>query len=75
MKKQVHPSVADYDILEVVQIAYTALQQDAPEVSSFYLNQILNIMFSYLNAEQRKEVETYLAEKKYLPEVTIEIAK
>ena len=72
---KVTPSVADYDVLDVVQIAYTALQQDSPETSSFYINQILNIMFGYLTTEQRKEVETYLAEKKYLPDVKIEIIK
>tara|TARA_Y100000768_G_scaffold345519_1_gene292496 strand:- start:344 stop:565 length:222 start_codon:yes stop_codon:yes gene_type:complete len=69
------PIVPDYDILDVVQLAYTALQQDAPETSSFYINQILNIMFGYLTPDQRREVETFLAEKKYLPDVKIEVAK
>jgi hypothetical protein len=32
-------------------------------------------MFGYLSSDQRKEVEKYLAEKKYLPEVKIEITK
>ena len=32
-------------------------------------------MFGYLNADGRKEVEEYLADKKYLPPVNIEIAK
>ena len=65
----------DYDILYVVQLCHAALAQDSPEVPSFYLNQILNLMFGYLSSEQRKEVEEYLAEKKYLPEVKIELAK
>ena len=65
----------DYDILDVVLLCHAGLAQDSPEVPSFYLNQILNLMFGYLSIEQRKEVEEYLAEKKYLPPVNIEIAK
>ena len=65
----------DYDALEVVLLCHAALAQDSPEDAEFYLNQILNLMFGYLNPTQRKEVEEYLAEKKYLPEVKIEISK
>ena len=65
----------DYDILDVVLLCHAGLAQDSPEVPSFYLNQILNLMFGYLSVDQRKEVEKYLAEKKYLPPVNIEIAK
>jgi len=65
----------DYDILDVVLLCHAALAQDSPEVPSFYLNQILNLMFGYLSASQRKEVEEYLAEKKYLPKLKIEISK
>ena len=65
----------DYDILDVVLLCHAALAQDSPEVPSFYLNQILNLMFGYLSVSQRKEVEEYLAEKKYLPDVKIEISK
>jgi hypothetical protein len=65
----------DYDILDVVLLCHAALAQDSPETPEHYLNQILNLMFGYLSVEQRKEVEFYLAEKKYLPEVKIEISK
>ena len=65
----------DYDILDVVLLCHAGLAQDSPEVPSFYLNQILNLMFGYLSVDQRKEVEEYLAEKKYLPPVNIEIVK
>ena len=61
----------DYDVLDVVQLCHAALAQDSPEPPTFYLNQILNIMFGYLTSEQRKEVELYLAEKKYLPPVDL----
>ena len=57
----------DYDVLDVVLLCHAALAQDSPEFPTFYLNQILNIMFGYLTSDQRKEVEVYLAEKKYLP--------
>ena len=65
----------DYDALDVVLLCHAALAQDSPEDAEFYLNQILNLMFGYLSVDQRKEVEEYLAEKKYLPPVNIEIAK
>ncbi len=67
--------INDYDVLDVVCLCHAALAQDSPESPTFYINQILNLMFGYLSVEQRKEVEEYLAEKKYLPEVKIELAK
>ena len=68
-------TINDYDALDVVCLCHAALAQDSPETPSFYINQILNLMFAYLSADQRKEVEEYLAEKKYLPEVKIELSK
>ena len=65
----------DYDILDVVQLCHAALAQDSPETPTFYINQIMNLMFGYLSPAQRQEVEVYLAEKKYLPDVKIDIAK
>ena len=65
----------DYDVLDVVLLCHAALAQDSPKDKQFYLNQILNLMFGYLTTEQKQEVETYLAEKKYLPEVKIQLAK
>ena len=65
----------DYDILDVVLLCHAALAQDSPELPTFYINQILNLTFGYLTSEQRKEVEVYLAEKKYLPEIKIELSK
>ena len=65
----------DYDVLDVVCLCHAALAQDSPETPEFYINQIMNVMFGYLSVEQRREVEEYLAEKKYLPEVKIEISK
>ena len=65
----------DYDILDVVCLCHAALAQDSPEVPTFYINQILNLMFGYLTPDQRQEVEVYLAEKKYLPDVKIELSK
>ena len=65
----------DYDIYDVVCLCHAALAQDSPEVPSFYINQILNLMFGYLSVQQRQDLEVYLAEKKYLPDVKIEISK
>ena len=67
--------INDYDALDVVLLCHAALAQDSPETPTFYINQILNLMFGYLTTSQREEVEVYLAEKKYLPGVKIEISK
>ena len=67
--------INDYDAEGVVKLCHAALAQDSPELPEFYINQILNLMFGYLTTAQRQEVEVYLAEKKYLPEVKIELAK
>ena len=67
--------INDYDALDVVLLCHAAMAQDSPETPEFYLNQILNLMFGYLTTSQREEIEVYLAEKKYLPEVKIEISK
>ena len=64
---------ADYDVLDVVLLCHAALAQDSPELPTYYLNQILNIMFGYLTLDQRTEVDVYLAEKKYLPEIKLEL--
>ena len=69
------PKLNDYDVLDVVCLCHAALAQDSPEPPTFYINQIMNLMFGYLTKEQRQEVEVYLAEKKYLPDVKIEISK
>ena len=67
--------LSDYDVVDVVNLCHAALAQDSPESPDFYLNQILNLMFGYLSVQQRKDLEVYLAEKKYLPEIKIELAK
>ena len=70
------PKLNDYDVLDIVCLCHAALAQDSPEPPTFYINQIMNLMFGYLTKEQRQEVEVYLAEKKYLPPAPkIEIAK
>ena len=70
------PKLNDYDVLDVVCLCHAALAQDSPEPPTFYINQIMNLMFGCLTSEQRQEVEVYLAEKKYLPPAPkIEIAK
>ena len=68
-------SLNDYDVLDVVCLCHAALAQDSPEDPKYYLNQILGRMFAFLTTEQKQEVEEYLAEKKYLPQVKIDIVK
>ena len=67
--------MADYDLYELACLCHAALAQDSPNPPTYYLNQILNLSWGYLTPEQRDGIEYYLAEKKYLPEVKIEISK
>ena len=55
------------DLLDVVKLCHAGLAQDSPKMPKEYLNQLLNLLFGYLSSKQRKEIETYLAEKDYLP--------
>jgi hypothetical protein len=61
------------DMLDAVLLCHAALAQDSPELPTVYLNQILNMLFGYLSSGQRKEVEVYLAEKKYLPPLKLHL--
>lgn len=64
------------DVFDIVCLCHAALAQDSPEPPTFYINQILNISFGYISAGDRKDLEAYLAEKKYLPPVEpIQIVK
>lgn len=68
--------ILDWDAIDIVCLCHAGLAQDSPNPPTFYLNQILNLTFGYLSSEQRKEIDEYLAEKKYLgPGPKIEIAK
>jgi len=68
-------NISSHDIFDVVCLCHAGLAQDSPEFPTVYFNQILNLVFGYLTLEQRKEVEKYLAEKKYLPPLDLQIAK
>lgn len=67
--------IQDYDLQEAINLCYAANQQDAPQTSEFYLNQVLNILYGYLPSDGRQKLDTYLAEKQYLPPVTIQLSK
>ena len=67
--------MADYDLYEIACLSHAALAQDSPNPPTFYINQILNLVWGYLTPAQRDDIEKYLAEKKYLPDVKIEISK
>ena len=62
-----YTSIPEYDVLDIVCDCHAALAQDTPNPPEFYLNRILNLAWAHLTPEQKQEVETYLAEKKYLP--------
>ena len=63
------------DLFEIVLLCHAALAQDSPNTKEYYINQILNYSFGHITPAQRKELEEYLADKKYLPPVDITIAK
>ena len=63
------------DILDAVCLCHAGLAQDSPHPESHYLHQVMSLLFAYLSREDRYEVEEFLAQKKYLPPVDIQIAK
>ena len=67
--------IQDYDLQEAINLCYAANQQDAPQTSEFYLNQVLNILYGYLPSDGRQKLDTYLAEKQYLAPVSIQLSK
>jgi hypothetical protein len=60
-------SVFTEDLLDAIKLCHAGLAQDSPKMPKEYLNEILNLLFGYLPVSQRKEIDTYLAEKAYLP--------
>ncbi len=67
--------ISSLDLLEIVLLCQAALAQDSPEPPKHYINQILGYAMGPLPRGYRPKVEEYLAEKKYLPDVKIELAK
>ena len=63
------------DFFEIVLLCHAALAQDSPNTKEYYINQILNYSFGHITRAQRKKLEEYLADKKYLPPVDITIVK
>ena len=59
------------DLYDLVCLCHAALAQDSPESPYTYLNAILGMAQGPLPRSYRDKVETYLAEKKYLPPVEI----
>ena len=59
------------DMLDMAKLCHAGLAQDSPEDPYHYLNQLLNYMTGYLTRKQRDAIEVYLAEKEYLPPVTL----
>ena len=69
-------SVSSLDLLDAACLCHAALAQDSPEPPQFYINQILALVMGPLPFSMRSDIDTYLAEKKYLgPAPKIEISK
>ena len=51
------------DLLDAICLCNAGLTQDAPEMPSYYLNQVLNYLHGYLPVSKRVLVDEYLAEK------------
>ena len=59
------------DMRDMAKLCHAALAQDSPESPYHYLNQLLNYITGYLSRKDREAIETYLAEKEYLPPVNL----
>lgn len=75
MTTPTHVKVPDYEWFDLVCLCHAALAQDSPETPKYYLNQILSRLDAFKYPGLREQIEEYLAEKKYLPEVKIELSK
>ena len=64
------------DLYDIACMCHAAMAQDAPMSEREYLNRILNYVWPHLTKFHKQKIETYLAEKEYLPPAPkIEIAK
>ena len=61
------------DLFDAICLCNAGLTQDAPEMPSYYLNQVLNYLHGYLPVSKRALVDEYLAEKKYLATSKLDI--
>ena len=59
--------VSPDDVFDIACYCHAAMAQDSPAEPEHYLNLILNRVFGYLSSDDRKDLEVYLADKKYLP--------
>ena len=75
MTTPTHVKVPDYEWFDLLCLCHAALAQDSPETPTYYLNQILSRLDAFKYPGLREQIEEYLAEKKYLPEVKIELSK
>lgn len=67
--------VLKWDLIDIVNLCNAALAQDSPNPPNYYINQIMSMAFGYCDTDMRAEIEEFLAEKKYLPPVDIQLAK
>ena len=65
--------IPDYEYLDLLLLCHAGLAQDSPETPTYYLNQLLSRLDAFKYPGVREAVEEYLAEKKYLPEVKLEL--
>ena len=64
------------DLYDIACMCHAAMAQDAPMSEREYINRILNYVWPHLTKFHKQKIETYLAEKEYLPPAPkIEIAK
>ena len=67
--------IPDYEYIDLLLLCHAALAQDSPETPTHYHNQLLSRLDAFKYPGVREIVDEYLAEKKYLPEVKIELSK
>ena len=64
------------DLYDIACMCHAAMAQDAPLSEREYINRILNYVWPHLSKHYKRKIETYLAEKEYLPPAPkIELAK
>ena len=68
-------SIPVEDLYEIACACHAAMAQDSPYPEAHYIKAILGLAMGPMPRSERGRLETFLADKEYLPPVSIELAK
>ena len=75
MSQNTNVSIPVEDLYEIACACHAAMAQDSPYSSEHYFTTVLGLAMGPMPRAERNRLEVFLAEKEYLPPVSIELAK